>query len=727
LEFPSKFKLKIRSLLLIISLIVFTSLFLFSKQDKIDRFSLVNRHNPIDQKADAWSPFTVGNGGFAFTADITGLQTFPDYYYKNGIPLQIISDWGWHSFPNPEEYKLKDAFKYYNVHGKKIGYPTNQDSKAGKWLRENPHRIPLGQIGFGFKKQDGSTVKIKDIKNIFQKLDLWKGVIESKFEFEGKTVEVETICNPDKDDISVNVKSPLISEKKLFVIFKFPYSYIDSIKNNPPYEWNNSSANRTSIIKNEKYSAELERTVDTTHYFVAIRWSGDLKFNQESENFFKLIPNSDKNEFTFSAGFSGHEVSGKVPSFEETKYSSIKHWENFWNSGGAVDLSGSTDPRANELERRIILSEYLTATQFAGNFPPQETGLMLSSWFGKHNTEMIWWHAAQFALWNRVSLLEKNLEWYIKTLPYAEATAEQQGFKGARWSKMVDPSGRESPGNNPFIIWNEPHPIYLAELCYRARHEKETLEKYKALVFKTADFLSSYAYFDKAANHYVLGPPVWPVQEIYDPLTAQNPSFELAYWKFGLELAQEWRERLGMNRNSKWDDIIKKISPLPVKDSLYVVLGSKPDTFTNPENEQDHPEMLMSLGFLPRLIGGRAGDMVNPEIMRRTLNRVIKTWHWKEKIWGWDYPMMAMTAVRLNEPETAVDILLMDAPHNHYLNNGNCPQTEDLPVYLPANSALLAAAALMTAGSDESGSKQCPGFPKNGKWKVKFENINKMP
>ena len=688
--------------------------------NKINRYKLVNRHNPTNQKADAWSPFTVGNGEFAFTADVTGLQTFPDYYYKNGIPLQIISDWAWHSFPNPKEYKIEDAFKYYDVYGRKIGYPTDMNSKAGKWLRENPQRLPLGRVGFELKKQDTSALKISDIRNISQKLDLWRGIIESRFSFEGKEVSVTTVCNPDKDIIAVNVKSPLISEKMISVSIKFPYTYVDSIKNNPPYEWNKPGAHITEVVNKGNNYSELERTIDASEYFVYISWTGNLNFKNEGEHYFKLIPGDGENEFSFSIGFSKNEFREAIPGFNETKSASIKHWKNFWMHGGAVDFSGSTDPRADELERRIVLSQYLTAAQFAGNFPPQESGLTLSSWYGKHNTEMIWWHTAQFALWNKTPLLEKNLNWYVKTLSYAEATAKQQGFEGARWSKMVGPAGRESPGNNPFIIWNEPNPIYLAELCYRAGHDKVTLEKYKNLVFNTAEFLASFAHFDKSKDHYVLGPPVWPVQEIYDPVKAQNPSFELAYWKFGLEIAQKWRERLGMERIPGWDDIIKRISPLPVEDSLYVVLGSIPDTFTDPKNELDHPSMLMTMGVLP-------GDMVNPEIMRRTLQRVVNTWDWKGKIWGWDYPMIAMTAARLNEPELAVDILLKDAPHNHYMNNGNCPQREDLPVYLPANGALLSAVALMVAGSDETGAKKLPGFPDNGKWKIRFENINKLP
>ena len=48
----------------------------------IDRYALVNRHNVILQQADPLAPLSVGNGDFAFTADITGMQSFEDYYYS---------------------------------------------------------------------------------------------------------------------------------------------------------------------------------------------------------------------------------------------------------------------------------------------------------------------------------------------------------------------------------------------------------------------------------------------------------------------------------------------------------------------------------------------------------------------------------------------------------------------------------------------------------------------
>lgn len=52
--------------------------------EPIDRYSLVTRHNPVLTVPDKLSPLSVGNGEFAFTTDITGLQTFPEFYSRVG-------------------------------------------------------------------------------------------------------------------------------------------------------------------------------------------------------------------------------------------------------------------------------------------------------------------------------------------------------------------------------------------------------------------------------------------------------------------------------------------------------------------------------------------------------------------------------------------------------------------------------------------------------------------
>ena len=75
-----------------------------SIRDSIDRYALVNRHLPVCNKTDSLSPFSVGNGEFAFTVGVTGLQTLTDFYEK-GITLVTQSNWGWHTFPNDNDYR----------------------------------------------------------------------------------------------------------------------------------------------------------------------------------------------------------------------------------------------------------------------------------------------------------------------------------------------------------------------------------------------------------------------------------------------------------------------------------------------------------------------------------------------------------------------------------------------------------------------------------------------
>ena len=107
--------------------------------------------------------------------------------------------------------------------------------------------------------------------------------------------------------------------------------------------------------------------------------------------------------------------------------------------------------------------------------------------------------------------------------------------------------------------------------------------------------------------------------------------------------------------------------------------------------------------------------------MRKSLKHVIKNWPWAET-WGWDFPLIAMTAIRLGEPELALEILLKNVQKNTYLPNGHNYQNEGLPLYLPGNGGLLTVVAMMCAGWDGCKDEN-PGFPKNGEWIVKWENL----
>ena len=71
----------------------------------IDRQALVSRHDPVLRELDVEAPLSVGNGEFEFTADITGLQTFAEPYDAT-IPLATLSQWAWHTAPNPNGWRF---------------------------------------------------------------------------------------------------------------------------------------------------------------------------------------------------------------------------------------------------------------------------------------------------------------------------------------------------------------------------------------------------------------------------------------------------------------------------------------------------------------------------------------------------------------------------------------------------------------------------------------------
>src|SRR2546425_5736729 len=95
----------------------------------IDRKALVNRHNPALRNFDPLSPLSVGNGEFAFTADITGLQTFPAAYEKS-MPLCTMSQWGWHTTPSPGGLD-QNSFRMtqFDAHGRSVPYATSSEGQ----------------------------------------------------------------------------------------------------------------------------------------------------------------------------------------------------------------------------------------------------------------------------------------------------------------------------------------------------------------------------------------------------------------------------------------------------------------------------------------------------------------------------------------------------------------------------------------------------------------------
>jgi hypothetical protein len=688
-------------------------------QTPINRMAVVSRHNVVLHEADTLGSLSVGNGEFAFTVDVSGLQTFPKEY-ENGIALGTQSQWAWHRIPQAEDYSLHDvAQEFESCDQTKAPYAVQRkDGRAGRVtnaLRANPHRLHLGLVGLVLTGSSGEEVWLADLQKVNQELDLWSGRITSSYEIDGVRVNVVVYAHQEQDGIAAKISSPLIREGKLRIKIDFPYGADCHVC--AGYDLNSAAKHVTTITSKSERQVTFKRQLDSTSFFVNANWTNGELITSRIPHHYEITPDKTKDEVEFNLGFSKNAVNTYF-NFADTEKSSVEGWKNFWNSGGAMDFSECTDPRANELERRVVLSQYLTRIQCAGSLPPQETGLTMNSWYGKFHLEMHWWHAAHFPLWGRATLLERSMGYYEKILPMAKATANWQHYSGARWPKMTDPQGYESPSSvGAFIIWQQPHPIYFAELLYRSSPNEATLYKYENVIFSTADFMASFVKFREGKYH--LCHPLIPAQEIFKPTETDDPSYELQYWYYGLATAQQWRERLGMKRLELWDDILKNLAGLPMKDGLYLPNATSPNAYSDDQFRRDHPAVVGAYGFLP------LNDRLDEKTMSGTLDNIVARWEWGTT-WGWDYPLLAMTAARLKKPEMAIDLLLKEEQKNTYLINGHNYQDRRLRLYLPGNGGTLAAVAMMAAGWDGSNG-DAPGFPKNGKWNVKWEGLRKMP
>ena len=685
----------------------------------LDRRRVVQRHNPVLCEPHATNALTIGNGDVAMTVDISGLQTFPSFHELRPDPLRIAdggsrglpeqrvrpfdpddfqiplctqSTWGWYSTRGQRDYALAEAAtEYETARGpvpyldrmglQRAGDPLPDDFAAGAWFAYNPRRLHLGRLALDATAEGPGLGGPKALEGARAELDLWSGTVRSTFHLEGKPVEVITAADPAADRFATRISSELL-RRGLGVSWVFDPQPDDLA----PFELPVAASISWEARSPGRWIGR--RVVESTTYVIQIETNGVLNQGDEAG---RIMAAADLDELevvvTLQAESGDPALSGRT--FEDVYSASAAWWENYWLSGAAVSFEGSTDLRAVELERRVILSQYLLAVNSAGLTPPAETGLTYNTWCGKFHLEMHWWHAAHFPLWGRGTLLERSLGWYHSVLPAALETARRQGYKGARWPKQTDLSARESPSHiGVFLVWQQPHLIHLLELLYSEGRPQEFLEEHYRLIEATADFMADFV--EERDGSFILPPPLIPAQESYlvDRATNANPTFELAYWSWALRTANMWRRRLNLPVSEAWERVASRMQqPAMLPDGTYAALETPPFLV-----RKDHPSMLMALGWLPDT------EVIDEQAMGLTLDSVWRDWDLQTS-WGWDYPVISMTAARLGDIKRSLEALLLPSPKNQFLTNGHNPQIPGfLTLYLPANGGLLAAVAhLVTA------------------------------
>lgn len=682
----------------------------------INRKKLVQKHNPIKNELHLCSPLTVGNSRIAYTADVTGMQTVYEEQKAAGVPLLTMADWGWHTALTEDgrTYTLEDVvMTEYPHQGRTVRYAVQKqpgNEEIYEWVRKNPHRYNLMRLGLIYK---GKPICEAQLDKVHQELDLYTGSLHSSFWLEGKEVTVSTVCHGEKDVLGFRIVSEECANGNLQVKLELPYGSHEISGS----DWNVEEKHNTQVLKADANVLYLLHEMDRDKCYLAVNAESEISYGQWGKHSFVCTGSSE--ELVFTVGLSKEEISDSSVDFESCKTVSAKLWQDFWENGGILSFEGSTDARAEELERRIILSLYLSLINSCTTMPPQETGLTVNSWYGKAHLEMHLWHTAYLPLWGRSKWLKKSLGWYHHILPRAEENAARNGYKGARWTKMVGPDGVDCPSKiATLLVWQQPHLLYMLELIYQAGEDVGFLKEHWELVQKTAEFMVDFAVYNEEKKVYELVAPLIPAQERHKPMDTLNPVFEVEYWRVGLQLAIGWAQRLGEEVPAKWQHVADHMAEPAHLDGAYLAHEKCPDTYT--EFAKDHPSMVAAMGLLP-------GERIDKAIMGKTLDKVYENWNFKT-MWGWDFAMMAMTEMRLGNPERALKILLIDTEKNQYVLSGNNMQVSrnDLPLYMPGNGSMLLAVAMMAAGYSGCACEH-PGFPQDGSWKLEMEGMNQMP
>jgi hypothetical protein len=347
---------------------------------------------------------------------------------------------------------------------------------------------------------------------------------------------------------------------------------------------------------------------------------------------------------------------------------------------------------------------------------------------------MVLWHSLHFARWNQWPILQRSMPGtYSRFLASSLDRASAQGYQGARWGKMTDPAGRSAPGEiNSLLIWQQPHAMYFAELEWRSQTAaaanksssgasssvNATLRAWDDILTATADFMASYAFYNTSTQVYDLGPPIYPVSENTNPNATINPAFEIAYWRFGLDVAIRWKERQGLSAPDAWLTVRDGLAPLPTTttdadgETTFAVYEGIPDMWQG-TTVQDHPAMAGVFGLLPP---PSSGAPLNMTTVRNTHDRIGQLWDIGD-CWGWDFPMLAMNSLRLGDVDQAVAYLLhplFEFDDAGYPVGGVRVATP----YFPGSGGLLLAMAMMAGGWDGA---EGPHFPED--WNVTVESF----
>lgn len=595
------------------------------KKEFISKFDIHHKEMDIS------NPLTVGNGNFAFTCDVTGVQTLYEAYRR--IPLCTMSNFIWAQRNTEGQIPYQEYARAQD--GAPIRYMTDTESKDYDKFRDDVFKFDLFKLVFLYKNE---RLKQEQIEVVSQQLSLYDGILISKFKIEGILVEVETKIPQNHNNLQIKIQTKL-KDLALKIIFFEPASTMEG--------------------RTEKQSSyEVEQNV----FFIKSELASYALYFKTN------LPREDSVFYT-----------------KDKAYLIFSFHQDFEDDNAMHDYfskAKSLDTGDEELNRRLVLSLYLLKVNTLGIYPPAETGLTCNSWYGKFHLEMHLWHHLGLIRMGLYEYVLPSLLWYLTLYESSKERAEFQGYQGIRLPKMTDYRGQDTPSNiGCLLIWQMPHIIIMLDEILYQNPKALDIERFIPLVKGLIDFMSSFYY--KKNGYYHLDTPLIPANENVE-YDKDTPIFEECYTIHAFQIFKQWIKEYELEYDTnRIEDILKDYVPLPVYQNCYEAFQGCEETYS--KYPHDHPMMIGMYSFFKSTI-------VDESIIQHTLNKILNAWT-LDDTWGWDFPMLAMSAYHIGDKDLALQILKMKALKNGYIKNGHNPQLpkQDLPIYLPGNGAYILA------------------------------------
>jgi hypothetical protein len=307
-------------------------------------------------------------------------------------PWAIMTTWGMKNDSLPQGKTQEDVENYRGIswlnHGRPVQYDFGgNDPAIEQWLTANPNRVNLANIALVYYDTNLNEVILKPetLSDAKQTLDLWSGTLTSHFTINGGAVTVVTQSSMESDTVALSISSSLVSQNRLALRLDFPWND-GSQKFEAPYVGTFSlTQNHTTALQvgipSSNINARISHIMDNTTFYSSLIWGRHpLNISRDSGDAHRYTVRLDQTVampgemLSLTVTFTDSIVS-RVPAVSEVLSSSTQGWKDYWSSGGFVDLTDTEDTRAEELQRRIILSQYLLRVNEAGDTPPQEVSM----------------------------------------------------------------------------------------------------------------------------------------------------------------------------------------------------------------------------------------------------------------------------------------------------------------------------------------------------------------